>query len=86
MRERWRRMEQFECIAEAPKPIWAGDLISKDDTYELRSAGLIAFDGKHAWLTPAGKAFFATWRRVSGDLPHYPAFKERNNERRHDHA
>lgn len=81
MRERWRRMEQFECVAEHQQRvdsqgIWAGDLISKDDTYELRSAGLVAFDGRHAWLTQRGKDFFAVWQRVNGALPNYPVFKE----------
>jgi hypothetical protein len=80
MRERWRRMEQFECIAEAeridPRGIWAGDLLSKDDTYALREAGLVHYEGDYARLTPEGAVFFAVWQRVNGALPNYPIFKE----------
>jgi hypothetical protein len=67
-------MEQFECIALAA-PVAAGDLISKEDTYELRAAGLVAFDGAWAWLTARGHNFYATWRRVNGDPPDYPIFR-----------
>jgi hypothetical protein len=79
MRERWRRMEQFECIAEAqridPQGIWAGDLLSKDDTYALREAGLVKYEGDYATLTPQGESFFNAWRKVRGALPDYPIFK-----------
>jgi len=75
-RERWRRMEQFECIALAG-PIWAGDLLSKDDMYALRSVGLINFDGSHATLTPCGEKLFDVWRKVDGAPPNYPATRNK---------
>lgn len=87
MRERWKRMEQFECIAEHQRKvdkagIWAGDLLSKDDTYALREAGLVKFEGAYAKLTSEGAAFFAVWQKVPGSsaLSNYPVFKEAHDE------
>jgi hypothetical protein len=78
-RERWKRMEQFEAIAIAG-PIWAGDLLSKDDTYALRAAGLVRFEGKEATLTNLGQAVWALWKQVEGAAPDYPACRERPAE------
>lgn len=79
MRERWRRMEQFECIAQHQlvdsRGIWAGDLLSKDDTYALRDAGLVRYEGDYATLTPEGEALFRAWQKVPGALPNYGVLK-----------
>jgi hypothetical protein len=41
-RENWRRMEQFEHIAKSG-PVFAGNLISKEDCKWLRERGLVRY-------------------------------------------
>lgn len=57
-------MEQFEAIAEN-QPVFGGDLISKDDTKNLRLAGLTTRNhkGDHV-LTERGKLVWDLWSKV----------------------
>jgi len=62
--DRWRLMEEFECIAQGA-PLWPGDLISKKRAKILEDQGLVMRDEDGNFvLTPNGSMIYKIWNKL----------------------
>ncbi len=61
---RWRHMEQLEQIHRL-RPLWVGDLISKDMARRLSEAGLVMEEEGYYHTTNKGHTLMVLWEKIN---------------------